>query len=243
MLGVLFAFISLVSGHTLEWGTSSTTYIRLSNNTTAFDASSILVNTFVANSPQVLLSGVYFILNTTLTAHSSALEWNRFGNRPQSLRVTSPRGRQISKHFLQLPYQRAIPLIIFSCLLHWLLSQTLFLARLEVRDRSGELVKDYSVCACGFSLISMFTTLFFFLGGIAYIASVILKSSTDVVPFGANSSLILSAACHPPPEDKDNHLKFLMWGVVPSRLGGDSIGHCSLTSGRATAPEEGKEYA
>lgn len=63
------------------------------------------------------------------------------------------------------------------------------------------------------------------------------KSSND-----ENCSLVISAACHPPPDDVDPQLQSVQWGVVPSRYGGD-IGHSTFTSKEVTAPENGKHYA
>jgi hypothetical protein len=45
----------------------------------------------------------------------------------KTLRVTSPRGQQRSTYFLALPVRYALPLILTSFLLHWALSQSLFL--------------------------------------------------------------------------------------------------------------------
>lgn len=71
LIGFVFVFIWFANGEKWLWGTSSTKHFTIGNMT--FDARGILVNTFIANSPQVLLSGVYFILNTIMTTHSSAL--------------------------------------------------------------------------------------------------------------------------------------------------------------------------
>lgn len=142
-----------------------------------------------------------------------------------------------------MPYRRAVPLVLYSCLLHWLLSQSFFLTRLEVRERDGKLLEDNSTCASGYSVASLLITTLALIGGSAVMAFVVFRYSKEVIPFGANCSLVLSAACHPPPGEKDPHLKVLRWGVVPSRLGAGSIGHCSLTSKAATTPEEGTVYA
>jgi hypothetical protein len=46
----------------------------------------------------------------------------------KGLRVSeNPRGAQRSTYFLQLPYRYAIPLLIVSSAMHWMVSQSLFL--------------------------------------------------------------------------------------------------------------------
>lgn len=57
----------------------------------------------------------------------------------KGLRVTAPRGEQRSSYFLQLPYRWAVPLMIVSGALHWLMSQTIFPVRLETRSRDGNI--------------------------------------------------------------------------------------------------------
>lgn len=150
---------------------------------------------------------------------------------------------QRSTHFLQLPYERAIPLIIYSCLLRWLRSQSIFVSRLEVHGPTGNLIPDSSICACGCSLASLFATALALILGIACLGFIIIKSTPENIPFGANSSLILSAACHPPPDDVQPYKKLLQWGVVESRLGRRSIAHCTLTSTKVTAPVADTAYA
>lgn len=242
MAALIFAVINTAKGTMIEsWGTASTSSFNLGQQ--SFDARGILISTLVANAPQVLLSCVYFLLNTTMTAHSSAQEWNTFGEQRQPLRVTSPTGLQRSTHFLQLPYRRAVPLIIYSCLLHWLLSQSIFVTRYEVYDRDGALLPKDSVCACGYSTSSLLTTVVALITGIVGICHVIFRTTVEKIPYRANSSLILSAACHPPPGDVDAHKKLLKWGVTRKRLGQNSIGHCSLTSKEVTDPVHDTTYA
>ncbi|KAF2438306.1 hypothetical protein P171DRAFT_371540, partial [Karstenula rhodostoma CBS 690.94] len=55
--------------------------------------------------------------------------------------------------FLQLPYRWAIPLTVTSRLLHWLLSQSIFLIRYDIRNRSGTVIPTGAACLCAFSTI------------------------------------------------------------------------------------------
>ncbi|KAF4475215.1 hypothetical protein CGCF415_v010562 [Colletotrichum fructicola] len=63
--------------------------------------------------------GFYFI--------EMSREWDNFSLGFCPLRVTQPKGEQISTYRLQLPYKYNIPLIASSTLAHWLLSNTLFI--------------------------------------------------------------------------------------------------------------------
>lgn len=234
-------FIKLSEGVPLAWGTASKTTFNAGK--ARFDAKGILINTFIANAPQVLLSLAYFLVNNVITGLSSAPEWNSFAMKRKPLRVTSRRGCQRSTHFLQLPYRWAIPLITYSGLLHWLLSQGLFIVRVEIRDRNGNFKNDESICACGYSIASLLALSLATIAGLAFVGILVFRRRQEMIPHGANSSLILSAACHPPPNDIDAHLKRVKWGVVKNRFNESAIVHCSLTSEDVVAPKMGQHAA
>ncbi|KAF6796528.1 hypothetical protein CSOJ01_13126 [Colletotrichum sojae] len=102
-------------------------------NTGALGQGSILANILLVNTPQMVLSLIYFTYNTQCTSISIITEWDRFSNEAKSLRVsTTPEGTQRDTYFLQLPYRYSLPILIFSGGLHWLISQTFFLVNLEV---------------------------------------------------------------------------------------------------------------
>lgn len=61
------------------------------------------------------------------------------------------------------------------------------------------------------------------------------------LPQAASNSLVVSAACHPPKDEVDPHLKAVQWGVVGKEVV-ERYGHCSLSSRPVTAPEEEKMY-
>ncbi|KAI2464484.1 hypothetical protein F4781DRAFT_71556 [Annulohypoxylon bovei var. microspora] len=81
----------------------------------------------IANIPQLILSLCYFSYNGFFTRLLNEHEWNSYSRQFQPLRVSYPVGKQISSYRLQLPYKYSIPLISFSVLLHWFLSNALFL--------------------------------------------------------------------------------------------------------------------
>lgn len=203
--------------------------------------SSILVNTWAVNVPQLALSAIYVLVNTYLTKLCLTLEWNEFGKRKRYLRVTSPVGEQRSTHFLQLPYRYAIPLTVFSGTLHWLTSQSLFLQRLEMRDGKGDLIPKESYCTSGWSASSTMALIGVLGIGIAILMFRNTSKDHTTLPLAVDCSLAISAACHPPPDDVDASLRPVHWGVVESRYGG--IGHCTMTSLDVSEPVIGTMYA
>lgn len=85
----------------------------------------------LANSPQLLLSVSYFVYNSLFTRLQVEKEWNRYSKDYRPLRVTAPVGEQVSTYRLQLPYRYSIPLITISIILHWLVSNTLYVFIIE----------------------------------------------------------------------------------------------------------------
>lgn len=85
----------------------------------------------VANTPQMILSFTYFAYNAFITRSVSEMEWNSYALSYKGLRVTDPRGEQVSTYRLQLPYSYSIPLVIASILLHWFMSNIMFAVIVE----------------------------------------------------------------------------------------------------------------
>jgi hypothetical protein len=223
-----------------KWGTASQLQLAFANS--SFDTRGILLNAWLANTPQIILSASYFLVNRLCTSMCLAQEWNQQAVSGKTLRVTNPSGEQRSTYFLNLPYRWAIPLTIMSGFLHWLLSQSLFLARREIRDVNGNLVPSESKCTCGYSALSILVFSLTWICLLLVVLALLLRRMDQNLPQTKNCSLVISAACHPSPDDVDPQLRRVQWGVVRSRYGGD-IGHCTLTSERVTSPEEGKDYA
>src|SRR5215469_15151469 len=70
----------------------------------------------------------YFMYNGIYTAQLGAHEWSEYASRKKPLRVTYPRGNQSSTYWLQLPFWYSIPLSAALALLHYLISQSMFLS-------------------------------------------------------------------------------------------------------------------
>ncbi|KAH6621842.1 hypothetical protein C7974DRAFT_377502 [Boeremia exigua] len=221
------------------WGTSSSAIISLTSTT--FDARGALQTALLANLPQVCLSLVYFVINSICTSMCSAREWNEYATIQRGLRVTNPTAAQRSTHFLQLPYRWAIPLTVTSGVLHWLLSQSLFLIRRERRRQDGTLYPE-STCACGYSTSSILVFACVFLSLLLVVLSLSIQHLKLRIPPARHRSTIISAACHPPSDDVNCHLKKIQWGVVVEG-GMEVVGHCSFSSKEVTAPIEDRLYA
>lgn len=56
--------------------------------------------------------------------------------------VTYPKGQQRSTYYLQLPYRYVIPLMILLVAMHFLTSQSIFLARLQYWDWTGGIISQ-----------------------------------------------------------------------------------------------------
>ncbi|ETN47063.1 uncharacterized protein HMPREF1541_01253 [Cyphellophora europaea CBS 101466] len=162
----------------------------------------VVSSVLVANSPQLALSFLYFALNTLLTLMSSSIEWSRFSinwtlkNHPRSLRTTQPVGEQRRTYFLQLPFRFAVPLIFMSGLLHWLISQSIFLAVISIYDHVGTLERAFSTASCGYSPIGM---IFVIMVGSILMLSILAFGSFRMepgMPIVASCSAAISSCCH-----------------------------------------------
>jgi hypothetical protein len=66
------------------------------------------------------------------------LEWQSFAIKKKAFRVTSPVGLQRSTYFISLPARYTAPLIIVFAVLHWALSQSVFLVYLHGVYEGGQ---------------------------------------------------------------------------------------------------------
>ena len=86
-----------------------------------------------------------------------------------------PRGLQRSTYRLQLPYKYGLPLLLLSALLHWLVSQSLFLVRGDVFDPDG-IQTRHSTTTVGYSLIAIITVIV--VGSIAAVVAALERIQT-----------------------------------------------------------------
>ena len=209
-----------------------------------FSAAGLIANVLIANSPQILLSFLYFALNGIFTCMLLAEEWSAYATKRRYLRVTSPTEGQRSSYYLQLPYRYGIPLLIGSSALHWLVSQSIFLVRVNVTDFTGVEIPEAGFSSCGYSPIAIVFVII--LGSVVVILGICFgfRTARGVMPLAGSCSAAISAACHTP--EADASTKRIMWGVVADdcfQYEGENVGHCSFTSSTVEALVVGKWYA
>ena len=171
-----------------------------------------------------------------------AHEWNEYGQRRKSLRVTNPTGKQRGSYFLSLPLRIGIPLSVTWTLLHWLCSQSIFLAVVGSYEGSNFLEIWFQVGPCGFSPMAILFTL---LAGICVVLGVAVLANRPLslaAPMAGSCSVAIAAACHG--SEPDASTKPLQWGVpLGDDQDGSGPGHCCFSSGEVSEPIAGKVYA
>ncbi|KAI8714849.1 hypothetical protein NCS52_01205800 [Fusarium sp. LHS14.1] len=193
----------------------------------------------LANLPHFVFSGLYFQYNALFTGMLAAKEWSDFGRKRKGLRVSSdPRGDQRSRYFLQLPYRWSIPLILMSMLIHWMLSQSIFLVPIELEDEFAT--------TCGYSPVAIFAVI---IAAVAMALAVVITGYRRLptsMPVVGSCSLVIAAACHGlgGAERSDEPLVPLRWGAMthPDESSGDA-GHCGFSGDYVDEPYEGCLYS
>ncbi|KAF6802962.1 hypothetical protein CSOJ01_11236 [Colletotrichum sojae] len=216
----------------------------------------LVQNAMVANTPQVIMSLLYFTYNALYTSISLVTEWDRFasGGGDKGLRVSStPRGAQRETYFLQLPYRYSLPLAAFSGGLHWLISQSIFLVNIEVWEPSREDIMkmvatsedtpyEANLTTCGWSPMGI---VFVIAAVVAMVGFLLFSGARRLrfggIPVAGSCSAAISAACHPGTDEKDAWEKALRWGVVA--VPAVEPRHCSFSSEPVEVPVKGQLYA
>ncbi|KAK3688634.1 hypothetical protein B0T22DRAFT_512276 [Podospora appendiculata] len=153
-----------------------------------------------ANMAHFLFSLIYFQCNSFFTNLLTAREWSQFAVRRKSLRVSSaPRGAQRERCFLQLPYRFGVPLLVLSVVIHWLLSQSIFVVAIEKMPGPGTSIVDgWHIITCGYSPLAIL------FGSVPYcllLVSLLLAGSRRLpsgMPVVGSCRLAIAAACHSP---------------------------------------------
>lgn len=205
-----------------------------------FSSNSILIGMVaVANLPQMIVSCLYFAYNTVYTSMVSADEWARFTTNRKALRTTNPQGEQRSTYWLSLPWTYALPLAVASSVLHWLISQSLFIARTEILDTYGQ-PEEISYMKVGYSPLAILLALLF---GSGMVLGMILNGVRKLRPcvLVGNNSLAIAAACQRPEKDVEAQLRRVQWGAVRHEEDGRP-GHCCFTSEDVESPRLGDLY-
>ncbi|KAI2473651.1 hypothetical protein F4781DRAFT_440988 [Annulohypoxylon bovei var. microspora] len=216
------------------------------------DPKGLILNVLLANIPQLIVSILYIFYNTMLSTFLVQREFSRmYRKQRKPLRVSEPVGIQRSSYFISLPLRYGIPLYTTSALIHWLISQSLFLARITAICADGDaeacpggkadLANSFSTC--GYSPIAIVATLI--VAGVILVAITAMgfRKYDGTMRMVSTNSMAISAACHVLPEDiKDGYLLPVQWGVVEMKNG---VGKCAFTtapSDRIRMPETGLKY-
>ena len=95
-----------------------------------------------------------FSINGLCTSMSLANEWSQLSVSSalksragaKTLRCSNPEGQQRATYFLQLPFRFAVPLISVAAIIHWLISQSIFLWCRHNLRRSWKFARK--LCRC-----------------------------------------------------------------------------------------------
>jgi len=76
----------------------------------------------------------------------------------KALRVSAPEGIQRSSYFVSMPWRYGIPLIAGTSILHWLISQSLFVIIAQSYQADGKVLDHGIVYINGFSIQAILTS-------------------------------------------------------------------------------------
>ncbi|KAL5384274.1 hypothetical protein DPSP01_005420 [Paraphaeosphaeria sporulosa] len=208
----------------------------------------------LANIPQILLASVWLLYMGILTSMFLAADWAAFGTKGQRLMVKNARGEQRGTWLLGAPLAWGLPLLILQVILHWLISQSIFLISLNIHDPDGTLTKYRKegprFLNCGYSPIAIiFCIVASLLLMLSAIALAFRRFPQGAPPVAATCSAAISAACHLPYGmlKHDSLYGNMKWGQCGQPQYG--VGHCALMpegafkAGYAQTPVPGWAYA
>jgi hypothetical protein len=130
--------------------------------------------------------------------------------------------------------------------LHWLMSQSLFLALVTVYDDTGIMDPYSSISTVGYSCIAIFCALI--LGSVAVLGGLVngFRRYDGGIPLVGSCSAAISAACHRPSVDTMAYVRPVVWGVIDmdeNECRGSEVGHCCFSSFEVGKPVKGHLYA
>jgi hypothetical protein len=210
----------------------------------------------LANIPQVILSSIYLVYMGIMSSMFLAQDWSKFAFRAQPLMTSKPVGKQRGTWLLGAPLEWGLALYALQTLLHWLVSQSIFVVQIIVYNKDGspraydpQTTNDFShISNCGYSPIAIIFSVI--AAGFLMLSAILLlwrRFPEGSPPVVSTCSAAISAACHPLTRTDDMRYEYLRWGSNGGFL--DGVGHCSLTParafdcGQAFEPQEGYLYA
>jgi hypothetical protein len=220
----------------------------IQNGISSTGVGGLVENSIRANSPQVAVSLLYFAYNGLVTSMCLASEWSNFAKQRKGLRVSRNRvGSQRETYFLQVPYRYALPLVLSAAILHWLISQSIFLIDVEEYERrpgsyqAPTVRGNLSFIACGWSPLGTICVIAVALLMFIFLVVTGKQRLRSGMPVAGSCSAAISAACHSIPYEPQAWEQALRWGSTPS--GDGVVGHCSFSSGEVTYPRDGEQYS
>ena len=178
------------------------------------------------------------MFTTMVTAH----EWSLFASTRKYLRVSEPKKGQRSTYWLQLPWKYSLPLLSISILLHWLVSRSLFLVRINVYGWDGTQQSDRDISAAGYSPLAILIVIVIVILSLIVMLIAGWKKVKPGIPVCGTNSVAIAAACHyVGDEDLNVVQRGLRWGVT-EEPDGEKPGHCSMSDGNVGRPVEGRIY-
>ncbi|KAL9089010.1 MAG: hypothetical protein Q9159_002813 [Coniocarpon cinnabarinum] len=225
-------------------GVSQTNYGTAAFNTNlGFNPSGLLPGNFglfsaifSANVIQLAVSNAYLFINNIFTCALVSQELSDYATESKMMRVTRPRGPQRSTYWLQLPYKWSLPLMAMMTLLHWLISEALFMVDVQVFDPDGRKIPPNSDSSDGsFYVVE---------GGliISFVYAYGFRKFTAGVPVFSSCSIAISAGCHMSTQEYDDAIfRPLKYGVLKTGKLGDAqpVGFSAL---EVTPLQKGELY-
>ena len=195
----------------------------------------------LANLPQAVLSFIYLSYNDMVTCMVLSAEFVRHAHVHKGLRVSFPHGEQRGTYTLSLPLKVSIPLLVASGTLHWAMSQSLFLAKVNVLSPFGVIDNNRSFSTLGWSALALLILLI--VGGLMVVVLVLSgfrRYDKGAPTVGSNSRAML-AASFTIGDGKAEALKKVRYGVLGSVGGG--VKRVGFGSGDVKELSEDQVYA
>lgn len=168
-------------------------------------------------------------------------EWSQYAIRRKSLRVTSPHGSQRSSYYLQLPLRYSAPLLVISATLHWIISQSIFLALINQYDDGVE-SSEGNITSVGYSCPPIVVAIL--IGALLSVVAIGMgfQRFKSEMPVASSCSVAIAAACHRPKDDVDAAYLPVQWGEIYDHRTNE-MGHCCFTSQAVEPLVPGRMYA
>jgi hypothetical protein len=152
------------------------------------------------------------------------------GKDRKALRTSFPLPGQRSAYYLQLPWRYSIPLMISMALLHYAISQSLFLEITDVYDINREMWPAWSTLPPQYSHNGVLVLILWGAVMVATLYGLGLRRYEGHMPLMSSNSLATAAACHPPRDDINAATSEIAYGVLPGD--GDRVSFTSFEVGQ-----------